>query len=72
MAMCRHVSRPAAASARSQAHICSSAACAPTLRTARLIVLWLGGTYLPGRRLYRIPQRRSASCGIVAANCAAA
>ncbi len=72
MAMCRQVSRPAAASARSQAHICSSAAFAWTARTARLIVFGLGGTYRPSRALYRIPQRRSASCGIVAANCPAA
>jgi hypothetical protein len=66
----RQRSRPAAVSARSQAHICSSAASASTARTARLIVLWLGGRYRPSRVLYRMPQRRSASCGIDAANCA--
>ena len=70
--MCRQSSRPAAASARNQAHSCLSAAFASILRTARLIVLWLGGTCFPSRLLCRMPQRRSASCGIAAANCAAA
>ena len=70
--MCRHFSRPAAASARSQAQIRSSAAAASILRTARLIVFGDGGTYFPSRLLYRMPQRASASCGIDFANCPAA